>query len=181
MTVKKLYKIDSDGFSYYTYYLARGLCKYIDVILYGFSDASEESFKVTGASKEKGIKFHYIKKRLPKGSSTLRGIIRVILLFFILLSVLTRTKYDIVHIQDYLPTFFLFIPLLKFRRKLICWTLHDLEIFNFSPGINGKMQAIFLKLTSQPALLSKYCDKIFVHALSLKEELVIKKIIQLRY
>jgi hypothetical protein len=40
--------IDNDGFSDYTCYLAKGLSKYLDVILYGFS---EESFNVTGASK----------------------------------------------------------------------------------------------------------------------------------
>jgi alpha-maltose-1-phosphate synthase len=167
--------IDNDGFSNYTCYFARGISKYQNVILYGFS---EESFHVTGAAKQNGIKFHCIKKRLPKGYSAIKGIIRVFILFFILSSVLIRTKYDIVHVQDYLPTFFLFIPLLKLRKKQICWTLHDVEIFKFATGINGRLQEIFLKLVSQPTLMTSYVDKILVHAYSLKEQLIAKKVDQ---
>jgi len=167
--------IDNDGFSNYTCYFARGISKYHNVILYGFS---EESFHNTGAAKEKGIKFHSIKKRLPKGYSAIKGIIRVFILFFILSSVLIRTKYDIVHVQDYLPAFFLFIPLLKLRKKQICWTLHDIEIFRFATGINGRLQEIFLKLVSQPTLMANYVDKILVHACSLKEQLIAKRVDQ---
>jgi alpha-maltose-1-phosphate synthase len=165
--------IDSDGFSDYTCYLASGLSKYLNVILYSFS---KESFNVTGASSEKGIKFNYIKKRLPKGYSTMRGIIRVLLLFFLLSNALIKTKYDIVHVQDYLPTFFLFIPFLKFRKKQICWTLHDLEIFSLATGIGGKLQVLFLRLVSQPTIMTKYVDNIMVHAEELKEQLILKKI-----
>ena len=165
--------IDNDGFSDYTCCLAKGLAKYLDVILYGFS---KESFNVTGASKVIGIKFYDIKKRLPKGYSPISGIIRVFVLFFILLTLLMRTKYDVVHIQDYLPTFFLFIPFLKLRRKQICWTLHDLQIFIFAVGIDGKLQKLFLRMVSQPALMTKYADKIFVHAFSLREQLIAKKV-----
>ena len=167
--------IDNDGFSNYTCYFARGISKYQNVILYGFS---EEAFYKTGAAKENGIKFYCIRKRLPKRSSTINGIIRVCVLFFVLSSVLLRSKYDIVHIQDYLPTFFLFIPLLKLRRKKICWTLHDVEIFKFATGINGTLQEIFLKLVSQPKLMTSCVDKILVHAYSLKEQLIAKKIDQ---
>jgi glycosyltransferase involved in cell wall biosynthesis len=163
--------IDNDGFSDYTCCLAKGLSKYLDVILYGFS---KESFNVTGASKVKGIKFYNIKERLPKGSSPISGIIRIFLLFFTLLTLLMRTKYDVVHVQDYLQTFFLFIPFLKLRRKQICWTLHDLQIFIFAVGINGKLQELFLKIVSQPTLMTKYADKIFVHAFSLREQLIAK-------
>jgi glycosyltransferase involved in cell wall biosynthesis len=165
--------IDNDGFSDYTCCLARGLSRYLNVILYGFS---KESFNVTGANTVIGLKFHDIKKRLPKGQSPISGIIRIFFLFFILLTLLVRTKYDIVHVQDYLPAFFLFIPFLKLRRKQICWTLHDLEIFNFAVGINGKLQKLFLRLVSQPALMTKYVDKIFVHAFSLREQLIAKKV-----
>jgi glycosyltransferase involved in cell wall biosynthesis len=165
--------IDSDGFSYYTCYLARGLSKYLNVILYSFSN---ESFNTTGAVRERGIKFYNIKKRLPKRYSTIRGIIRVFLLFFILLRALTGTKYDVVHIQDYFPTFFLFIPLLKLRRKQICWTLHDLQIFNFGIGLNGKLQKIFLKIVSQPAIMLRHADKIIIHASSLRDQLIEKKV-----
>jgi glycosyltransferase involved in cell wall biosynthesis len=167
--------IDNDGFSYYTCYLARGLSKFVDVILYGFS---EESFKTTGASKEKNVKYNDIGQRLPKTPSAANGFITVFLLFFILLELLIREKYDIVHIQDYLPTFFLFVPLLKLRRKRICWTVHDVEIFSFTPGFRGKLQVLFLNIVSQPGLMSKYADKIFVHASTLKQQLILKKVDQ---
>ena len=169
--------IDSDGFSDYTCYLARGLTKYLDVILYSFS---EHSYKITGAAMENKIRFRYFKKLLPKGYSAIKGVIRVILLFFILSHMLIWNKYDIVHIQDYLPTFFLFIPFLKLRKKQVCWTIHDLEIFNLSQGIVGKLQVLFLRLVCQPVFLTKYVDKIFVHAQSLKESLVLKNINQNR-
>jgi len=174
----KVLLFDSDGFSDYTCYLARGLSKYVDVILYSFS---EESPNVTGAAKQKGIKFINIKRRLPKGYSSARGILRVFILFFILLKALMRTNYDIVHIQDYLPVLFLFIPLLKIKRKRICWTLHDLDIFLlwnslFGKGISGRLQILYRKLVVQPSLMSKYADKIFVHALSHKQQLIAKKV-----
>jgi len=169
----KILLIDNDDFSDYTSYFARGLSKYADVILYLFS---EESPNVTGAANQKGIKFNYINKRIPKG-----GIIRVFVLFFIILDALTRTKYDIVHIQDYLPAFFLFIPILKLRRKRICWTLHDLDVFSlwsrlFATGIDGILQVVFRKIVTQPTFMSKYVDKILVHALSHKQQLLLKKV-----
>jgi glycosyltransferase involved in cell wall biosynthesis len=174
----KVLLIDNDDFSDYTSYFARGLSKYVDVILYCFS---EESPKVTGAIKQKGIKIKYINKRLPKGYSPVRGVVRVFVLFFILLDALMRTEYDIVHIQDYLPAFFLFIPILKLRRKRICWTLHDLDIFSlwyrlFATGIDGRFQILFRKMVTQPTLVSKYVDKILVHALSHKKLLILKNV-----
>ena len=42
--------MDSDGLSNYTCYLARGLSKYRDVILYGFS---EEAYAATGVGSRK--------------------------------------------------------------------------------------------------------------------------------
>jgi len=174
----KVLLIDNDDFSDYVTYFGRGLSKYVDVNLYCLS---EESPKVTGAAKQKEIKINYINKRLPKGSSSVRGIVRVFFLFFILLDALMRTKYDVVHIQDYLPAFFLFIPFLKLRRKRICWTLHDLDIFIlwnrlFAAGIDGKLQVLFRKMVTQPTLTSKYVDKILVHTLSHKEQLRVKNV-----
>jgi alpha-maltose-1-phosphate synthase len=174
----KVLLIDNDDFSDYTSYFARGLSKYVDVILYCLS---EESTKVTGAAKQEGIKFIYINKRLPKGHSSAGGIIRVFILFFILLDALMRTKYDIIHIQDYLPAFFLFIPILKLRRKRICWTLHDLDIFSlwsrlFATGIDGRLQVLFRKMVTQPTLMGKYVDKILVHSLSHKQQLMVKNV-----
>jgi alpha-maltose-1-phosphate synthase len=163
---------DSDGLSNYTCYLARGISKFRQVVLYSFS---ENSHIITGASLEKNVKFQYIKKWLPKGYSTFKGIIRVILLFFILLITLTRNQYDIVHIQEHLPMFFFFIPILKLKRKKIFWTLHDTKIFIPSNNIHGKLQVLFLEIVSQPMLMIKWSDAIIVHALSLKEQLIEKK------
>ena len=174
----KVLLIDNDDFSDYTSYFARGLSKYADVTLYLFS---EESPNVTGAKKQKGIEITYINKRFSKGYSVAGAIIRVFLLFFILLNALMRTKYDVVHIQDYLPAFFLFIPILKLRRKRICWTLHDLDIFSlwcrlFATGVDGRLQVLFRKMVTQPALMGKYVDIIFVHALSHKQHLIAKNV-----
>jgi glycosyltransferase involved in cell wall biosynthesis len=166
---------DSDGLSNYTTYLARGISKFRQVILYSFS---ENSHIVTGASLQKNVKFQYIKKWLPKGYSTFKGITRVILLFFILLITLTRNQYEIVHIQEHLPMFFFFIPLLKLRHKKIFWTLHDTEIFIPSNNIHGKLQVLFSEIVSQPKIMIKWSDAIIVHALSLKEQLIEKKVDQ---
>ena len=166
---------DSDGLSNYTCYLARGISKFRQVLLYSFS---ENSHIITGAALEKNIKFRYIKKWLPKGYSTFKGIIRVILLFFILLMTLTRNQYAIVHIQEHLPMFFFFIPLLKLKHKKIFWTLHDTEIFTPSNNIHGKLQVLFLEIVSQPKIIMRWSDGIIVHALSLKKQLIEKKVDQ---
>jgi len=163
--------IDTDGSSYYTCYLARGLAKFRKVILYSFS---EEFYRITGADKEKDIEFHYIKKWLPRGYSTLRGLARVFLLFFILLSAVMRSNYGIIHVHEHLPTFFLFIPLLKIRGKKICWTLHDVELYRTDSGITGRLQHLFLKIVSQPNIVGRFADRIFVHAYSLREHLIAK-------
>ena len=107
---KTILLIDSPGLSHYTSYLAYGLSKYRDIILYGFSS---EEYYVTGAATQKRIKFYNIREKLPNGNSTLEIIVESILLFFILFKAFTKTGYDIVHIQGYLPMFFFFIPLLK--------------------------------------------------------------------
>jgi glycosyltransferase involved in cell wall biosynthesis len=174
----KVLLFDNDDFSDYTSYFARGLSKYADITLYCFSEVSPN---VTGAAKQKGIKFVFINKRLPRGYSSARGIIRVFILFFILFGALMRTNYDIVHIQDYLPAFFLFIPLLKLRKKRICWTLHDLDIFSlwnrlFATGIGGRLQILFRKIVTQPTFTGKYADCILVHALSHKQHLMARKV-----
>ena len=174
----KVLLFDNDDFSDYTSYFARGLSKYADITLYCFSQASPN---VTGAAEQKGIKFVFIDKRLPRGYSSVRGIVRVFALFFILFGALMRTKYDIVHIQDYLPTFFLFIPLLKLRNKRICWTLHDLDIFTlwnrlFATGMSGRLQILFRKIVTQPTFTGKYADRVLVHALAHKRQLIAKKV-----
>ncbi len=174
----KVLLFDNDDFSDYTSYFARGLSKYADITFYCFSELSTN---ITGAANQKGIKFVFIDKRLPRGYSSAKGIIRVIILFFVLLRALIRTRYDIVHIQDYLPAFFLFIPFLKLRKKKICWTLHDLDIFSlwsrlFATGLSGRLQILFRKLVTQPYFTGKNVDWILVHAQSHKQQLMAKKI-----
>ena len=174
----KVLLFDNDDFSDYTSYFARGLSRYADITLYCFSQISPN---ITGAAKLNGIKLVFIDKKLPRGYSSVRGIIRVFMLFFIIFNALIRSKYDIVHIQDYLPTFFLFIPLLKLRKKRIYWTIHDLDIFSlwdrmFATGISGRLQILFRKIVTQPALTGKYTDRILVHALAHKQQLMAKKV-----
>jgi glycosyltransferase involved in cell wall biosynthesis len=160
--------IDNDGFSDYTSYLARGLARYHNIVFYGYS---ENSYVVTGAIREKNIKFYNIAEKLPKGYSTLKGILKVFLLFFELFYILTRTEYNVVHLQEHLPAFFFFIPLLKIKGKKIFWSLHDVKVFSPSKGLSGKLRVLFLKFVCQPHIVTKYSDKIIVHAKSLKEQL----------
>jgi starch synthase len=163
--------IDSGGLSHYTCYLATGLAKYRHIILYGFSD---EQYILTGAVKEKRIKFYNIGKKLPKGTSVLSSIIYPFLLFFPLLKGLTTTKYDIVHIQGQSWLFFLFIPFLKLKRIPIYWTVHDVEIRPSNPGMRGKLELLQVRLLCQNNILRKYVNVIIVHGTKLKDILISK-------
>jgi glycosyltransferase involved in cell wall biosynthesis len=163
--------IDSPGISHYTSYLAYGLSKYRDVILYGFS---KEEYYVTGAATKKRIKFYNIREKLPNGNSTLMIIVESLLLFFILFKAFTKTGYDIVHIQGYLPMFFFFIPMLKLRGKKIFWTVHDVNFRPSNAGIRGKLDFIYTVTVSEPSLLLKYSDIIIVHGYLLKNQLSAK-------
>ena len=163
--------IDSPGISHYTSYLAYGLSKYRDVILYGFS---KEEYYVTGAATKKRIKFYNIREKLPNGNSTLMIIVESLLLFFILFKAFTKTGYDIVHIQGYLPMFFFFIPMLKLRGKKIFWTIHDVNFRPSNAGIRGKLDFIYTVTVSEPSLLLKYSDIIIVHGYLLKNQLSAK-------
>jgi starch synthase len=165
--------IDNQGLSHYTSYLALGLSKYQDVVLYGFSN---NDFLITGASKEKKIDFYPLEKKLPNGSSVLKIMARSLLLFLIFARELNMRKYDIVHIQERLPMFFLFLPLLKIKRKRLFWTVHDVNLLPLSKGIRGKIEVLYRNSISQPCLLAKYSDTIIVHAHSLKDQLVAKRI-----
>jgi alpha-maltose-1-phosphate synthase len=161
--------IDSGGLSHYTSYLGVGLSKYRNVILYGFSD---EQYTLTGAAKEKGIKFYNMGKWLPKGDSLLASAIRPFLLFFPLLKGIATTSYDIVHIQGQSYLFFLFVPLLKLRKKRIFWTMHDVDFRSTSPGIRGKLESFQVKLLCQNEKLSRQVNVIIVHGSMLKDKLV---------
>jgi alpha-maltose-1-phosphate synthase len=163
--------IDSPGLSHYTSYLAYGLSKYRDIILYGFSS---EEYYVTGAATQKRIKFYNIREKLPNESSTLKIIVEPLLLFFILFIAFTKSGYDIVHIQGYVPMFFFFIPMLKLRRKKIFWTIHDVNFRATNAGIRGKLDFIYTVTVSEPSFLEKYADMIIVHGCLLKNQLIAK-------
>ena len=168
---KAILLIDSPGLSHYTSYLAYGLSKYRDIILYGFSS---EEYYVTRAATQKRIKFHNIRENLSNESSTLNIIVESLLLFFILLKVFTKSGYDIVHIQGYLPMFFFFIPWLKLRRKKIFWTVHDVNFRATNAGIRGKLDHVYTVIVSEPSLIEKYADTIIVHDQLLKNQLFAK-------
>jgi glycosyltransferase involved in cell wall biosynthesis len=160
--------LDNQNLSHYTSYLACGLSRYKEIVLYGFS---KDDYSTTGAvKKEEKIKFCWIGEKLPKKNSLIaRVALRPIVLFFILSRALTRTKYDIVHIQGHLPMFFLFLPLLKIRGKQIFWTWHDVNLRPSSKGLRGKLELLYINAITQPYLLTKFVDTIIVHGSSLKK------------
>lgn len=144
------------------------------VILYGFT---KDYYDVTGA-KDKKIEFHCLGDRLPKGISIPELILRPIILFLLLLKILTYQKYDIVHIQGHLPLFFLLLPLLKFKRKKICWSLHDVDIRPSFLGIRGKLESFYFSALTQLAIVSRSVDAIIVLGSLLKENLTMKGVAQ---
>ena len=156
--------------SHYTSYLACGLAKYKDVILYGYS---RDDYIISGAANEKGIRFFCIEEKMPKNNSLISIIVvRPLIRFFILFKALIKTNYNIVHIQGHLPLFFLFLPMLKLRAKKIFWTLHDIKLRPSSKGLRGKLEVLYVRVIAQPKLLSKYADIIMVHGSLLKDQLV---------
>jgi glycosyltransferase involved in cell wall biosynthesis len=161
--------IDSGGLSHYTTYLAVGLSKYKNVILYGYSD---ELYTLTGAAKEKRIKFYNLGRRLPKGDSLLASAIRPYLLFFPLLKAIATSRYDIVHIQGHCYLFFLFVPLIKLKRKPIYWTMHDVDFRPTNTGIRGKLESLQVKLLCQNGWLASKVNAVIVHGSKLKDKLI---------
>jgi glycosyltransferase involved in cell wall biosynthesis len=162
--------LDNRGLSHYTSYLSRGLAKYYNVILCGFS---KEQYYATGADQE-GVRFYPISRSSPARNSLILTILKPLLLYWPLLRIITRTRYSIVHVQGHLPMFFLFIPFLRLKRKPFCWTVHDVQLRPSSSGIRGKLELLFMKTISQPSILAKFADSIFVHGSLLKEELILK-------
>jgi alpha-maltose-1-phosphate synthase len=161
--------IDGGGLSHYTTYLAVGLSKYRNIILYGYSD---ELYTLTGAVKEKTIKFYNLGKRLPKGDSLFSSAIRPYLLFFPLLKAIATTRYDIVHIQGHSYLFFLFVPLIKLKRKPIYWTMHDVDFHPTNSGIRGKLESLQVRLLCQNGWLATKVNAIIVHGSKLKDKLI---------
>jgi hypothetical protein len=114
--------IDNRGLSHYTSYLAFGLAKYRDIILYGIS---KDEFVLTGASQAKTIEFHDFLNKETRIPRIVRYLFEPLLFFLALFGIFAEKKYDIVHVQGHLPMFFLFIPVLKLKKKLyagLCMT-----------------------------------------------------------
>ena len=163
--------IDNYGLSFYTSYLACGLSKYNHVNLLGIS---EEDYRVTGASKVERISFSNIGKKLPKKNSILSIIFARQFVWFYVLSTafFRRSKYDIVHVQGHLPTFFVFVPFLKLMHKRIVWTLHDVNLRPSSKGLRGRLELLYVNSVTLPSFIRRYADKIIVHGEFLKRQLV---------
>jgi len=144
------------------------------VILYGFT---KDYYDVMEA-KDKKIEFHCLSDKLPKGISIPDLILRPIILFILLLKILTYQQYDIVHIQGHLPLFFLLLPLLKFKRKKICWSLHAVDIGPSFLGIRGKLEPLYMSTLTQLSIVSRSVDAIIVLGSLLKENLTSKGVAQ---
>src|SRR5206468_3126437 len=117
-------------------------------------------------------KFYNLGKRLPKGDSLLASAIRPYLLFFPLLKAIATTRYDIVHIQGHSYLFFLFVPLIKLKRKPIYWTMHDVDFHPTNSGIRGKIETLQVRLLCQNGWLATKVNGIIVHGSKLRNKLI---------
>lgn len=165
--------VDNFGLSHYTSYLAKGLSTYKKIILYGLS---RKDYLVTLKHDSKNIQYYSLEEKLPKGNTIPAIVVKSLLLFFILLIELNKRNYDIVHVQGYLPIFYLLIPMLKLKRKKIFLTIHDVDLMPSSTGIRGILDNMYTRLLIRPNSLSKYSNLIIVHARSLKRKLESKKV-----
>lgn len=169
-THKKLILFDAPGLSHYTSYLACGLSRYYEVVLYGFS---RDKFEIVANGKQENIRFIEIKSNTsPTKTTYLDLIVRPIRVFWLLCRVLVFQNYDLVHFQGHLPMMFLFLPVVRMKKKRIFWTIHDVSLRPSSPGRRGRFEIIYLRLVSQPSILSHHVDGIFVHGRFLKEQLI---------
>jgi glycosyltransferase involved in cell wall biosynthesis len=164
--------IDNQGLSHYSAYLARGLARHREVVL---CSGSENEYKVTGAER-KGVRFYQLPQRDQTAQSVVKTIIHPLRLLLPLLRILMKTQYTTVHFQGHLPMFFICIPYLKLKGKRIVWTVHDINLRPSSGGVRGKLEVMFVRITTQPWLLASAADKIVVHGKSLRDLLVSKKI-----
>lgn len=160
--------IDNFGLSHYTSYLARGLAKHFKVKLLGLSD---ELFFLTKAKEQPNIEYCSMQSKILKQSNLLSFVIRPIYMFCILSNAIFNNDYRIIHIQGHMMMFYLFLPYLKFKKKIVCWTVHDIYLRPTSFGFKGKIELIYIHMLSMPELLSKFVDHVFVHGESLKHEI----------
>ncbi|WP_148686647.1 glycosyltransferase family 4 protein [Candidatus Nitrosocosmicus hydrocola] len=161
--------IDNQGLSHYTSYLAKGLAKSRRILLLGLS---VEEYRDTQAINEKNITFYDLSAGLPKNTSLYNILLKKPLSLFRSLIRFTLFKnYDLIHFQGHLPLIFLLIPLIKLRKKKIYWTIHDIDLRPSSIGRRGKLEIIYVRFITQPKILGRFVDKIFVHGRKLSENL----------
>ena len=130
---------------------------------------------LTGASRAKIIEFHGFLNREIKIPRFVLYLFEPLLFPLALFGILTKEKYDIVHVQGHLLMFFLFIPTLKLK-KAICWTLHDVHLGPSRTGLLGKLEIWYIRAWVQPSLLRTYADAIIVHGSLQKDQLCSKKV-----
>jgi glycosyltransferase involved in cell wall biosynthesis len=166
--------IDNQGLSHYTCYFAKGLAKHRQITLLGFS---KEDFYETEASNEINIQFHYLSKLFFMNKSMWNKLIqKPIQIFKYLFKPIVFGNYSIVHIQGHLPLFFLYVPILKIRKRKIFWTMHDIHLRPSSKGLRGKLETSYVKIITQPQFLLSSSNKIFVHGKNLKNGIILKGI-----
>jgi alpha-maltose-1-phosphate synthase len=56
--------------------------------------------------------------------------------------------------------------------------VHDVQLRPSAVGIRGKLELLFMKTISQPSILARFADSIFVHGSLLKEELILRGVDQ---
>ena len=182
--------IDSHGLSHYTSYLALGLSKFRNIILYVYS---EEDYNTVVASQQRAaITFNPFQRKVSakklKSSCRLERLLKPfrkmkydIIHIRVLLEALTKMNYDIVHIQGHQPIFFLFIPLLRLKRKRIYWTVHDVnDPRPSSDNIVGKLGIIYVRALTQPSILLRYVDGIIALSKSQEKQLLSRGVYQNR-
>jgi starch synthase len=166
--------IDNQGLSHYTCYFAKGLAKYRQITLIGFS---KEDYYETEASKEINIQFYHLSKLFFMNKSLWNKLIqKPIQIFKYLFKPIVFGNYNIVHIQGHLPLFFLYIPILKIKKRKIFWTIHDIHLRPSSKGLRGKLETAYVKIITQPQFLLSSSNKIFVHGKNLKNDVILKGI-----
>ncbi|CAN5837071.1 hypothetical protein BH23THE1_BH23THE1_31390 [soil metagenome] len=164
--------IDNQGLSHYTCYLAKGLSKYKNIMLIGFS---EKDCTHTETIPNEKVKISYITQAVKQNSSLFNKIVtRPFNILRFLFRYIVFNNYKIIHIQGHLPLFFLYLPFIKIKKIKLVWTIHDVELRPSSPGLRGKLETAYVGLITQTRILMKASDKIIVHGKTLKRQLITK-------
>lgn len=164
--------IDNQGLSHYTCYLATGLSRYKKIKLIGFS---REDYIFTDACSQTNIDFMNLEDLVFKNRSLWKMLIqKPFSIFRRLINPVLFTNYKVIHLQGHLPLFFLYIFIIKLKRRKLVWTIHDVDLRPSSGGIRGKLEILYMSLITQPKLLSTNADLLLVHGNNLKTNLIRK-------